>query len=298
MSAPSGGDRCFEFRFDISLRSDSVRLTAMTDGAPKITVITPSYNQGEFLEATIRSVLDQAYPNLEYLIVDGGSTDGSKAIIERYSDRLAWWVSEKDAGQSAAINKGLRRASGDIIGWLNSDDKLLPGALDTIAKTFANEPTCGAIAGGVRYVFTHNGSIQEKSARYNGHQRLLQFWRGYDLHQPAIYWRHSVQDELGVLDESLHLTMDFDYWTRISGHCGFCVVPEVLAEITNHSDAKTGDNFRSYHAELRHRAPSYWPWPARSARGLAWSLWMQSARVGVVSRTIGYRVARRVGLRA
>jgi glycosyltransferase involved in cell wall biosynthesis len=97
---------------------------------PKITIITPSYNQGEFLEDTFRSVLDQNYPNLEYFVVDGGSTDNSVDIIKRYTEHFDWWVSEKDRGQSHAINKGLERATGDIVTWLNSDDFFYPGALD------------------------------------------------------------------------------------------------------------------------------------------------------------------------
>lgn len=266
------------------------------DEWPSITVVTPSFNQAEFLESTILSVLAQNYPNLEYFIVDGGSTDGSKSIIERYSDRLAWWVSEPDGGQSAGINKGLRRANGEIVGWLNSDDRLLPGALHTIAATFEAEPSCGAIAGGVRYVFP-NDVVLEKSARYEGHERLLRFWKGYDLHQPAIYWRRRVQDSVGLLDESLHLTMDFDYWTRISDLCGFCVIADTLAEITHHSKAKTGDNFRSYHAELRGRSSLYWPWSKRSPKGAWWWVQMRGAQIADSARHRLYQLAKRTGVR-
>ena len=105
---------------------------------PRITIVTPSFNQGQYLEQTLRSVLDQGYPNLEYIVVDGGSTDDSVDILNRYADRLAWWVSEKDAGQSDAINKGFARASGDVYGYINSDDFLYPGALEAVGKAYAS----------------------------------------------------------------------------------------------------------------------------------------------------------------
>src|SRR4051794_2419788 len=104
---------------------------------PRITIVTPSFNQGQYLEQTLRSVLDQGYPNLEHIVVDGGSTDESVEVIKRYADRLAWWVSEKDAGQSDAINKGFARATGDVYGYINSDDFLYPGALEAVAKAYA-----------------------------------------------------------------------------------------------------------------------------------------------------------------
>ena len=104
---------------------------------PRITLVTPSFNQGQYLEQTLRSVLDQGYPNLEYIVVDGGSTDDSVEITKRYADRLAWWVSEKDAGQSDALDKGFARATGEVFGYINSDDVLYPGALDAVAKAYA-----------------------------------------------------------------------------------------------------------------------------------------------------------------
>src|SRR5258706_15191827 len=114
---------------------------------PRITIVTPSYNQAQYVDATIRSVLEQGYPNLEYIVVDGASTDGSAEVIRRHADRLAWWVSEKDGGQSAALAKGFARATGDVLAWLNSDDLYLPGTLATVARVFPPEPDVGFIYG-------------------------------------------------------------------------------------------------------------------------------------------------------
>jgi glycosyltransferase involved in cell wall biosynthesis len=225
---------------------------------PRISIVTPSLNQGEFLERTIRSVLLQAYPNLEYIIIDGGSTDGSIATIKKYSQHLAFCVSEPDRGYVHAINKGLRLATGEIICWLNSDDFYLPGTLHAVAEHLAANTGRGAIVGHVMKVFTDGRPPEKIIGRYSSLRRLLEFWRGYEMHQPSIFWRREVFESTGYLSEARDLIADFDYWVRIGRRFHFYSVDKVFSCATHHARAKTADGCQSYHEELRKQATSYW----------------------------------------
>ena len=219
---------------------------------PKISVITPSYNQAQYLETTIRSVLDQAYPNLEYIVVDGGSSDNSVEIIKRYEKYLAWWISEKDRGQSHAINKGFARSTGDLMCWLNSDDAFETGTLDYVASHFGADPSVDAICGGVRFVDEAGATLVEVPARYDSRRQLIEFWRGYHIHQPSVFWRRKVYDMLGGVDEQLYLTMDYEYWLQLSNRFRLVAVDRVLSRATTHPAQKTADNFIGYRrAQLR-----------------------------------------------
>jgi glycosyltransferase involved in cell wall biosynthesis len=225
---------------------------------PKISVITPSYNQARFIEQTIRSVLLQGYPKLEYIIIDGGSSDESCEIIRKYEPWLAYWVSEPDRGQSHAINKGFKRATGDVLCWLNSDDYYLPDALLTVGALLTKSAGNFALTGHCLKVYQDGRPAARLEGHYENRRRLLQFWKGYQMHQPATFWRREVFEKIGYLDEELSLIMDFDYWVRISEHFDFVNVDRVLACCNYHTEAKTGDDYRQYHADLKKYASRYW----------------------------------------
>ncbi|MGE0132676.1 MAG: glycosyltransferase family 2 protein [Blastocatellales bacterium] len=225
---------------------------------PKISVITPSYNQEKFIEQTIRSVLLQGYPNLEYIIIDGGSSDGSVEIIRKYEPWLAYWTSEPDRGQSHAINKGFERATGEVLCWLNSDDYYLPNTLLAVGRKLAAGKGAHALTGHCLKIYQDGRPTAQLEGRYEDRRRLLQFWKGYQMHQPATFWRREVFEKVGWLNEELHLIMDFDYWARISEHFDFMNIDRALVCCNYHAEAKTGDDYRQYHADLKKHASRYW----------------------------------------
>ena len=240
--------------------SATPELPALAPGArwPRITVVTPSFNQGEFLEATIRSVLLQNYPNLEYFVIDGGSTDASGEIIRAYAPFLRYWVSEPDRGQAHAINKGFARATGDVLCWLNSDDTYQPGTLATVGSFLHDGSGIRAIVGHSLRVDVGADSALLLRGEYRSRLDLLRFWRRYSMHQPSVFWRRELTDEVGLLDESLDLILDFDYWARLSELTPFVEVDQVLSCTTAHAAAKTADGYLSYHRDLRRHAKRYW----------------------------------------
>jgi glycosyltransferase involved in cell wall biosynthesis len=217
---------------------------------PRISIVTPSYDQAKYLEGCIDSVLSQNYGNLEYIIVDGGSTDNSLAIIRKYEKHLAWWVSEKDHGQSHAINKGFQRATGNIMTWLNSDDSYAPGALDFVGRAFAREQV-DAIVGHVEILDAECQPKFVAKGQYTGRLDLVRYWKAYRMHQPGIFWRRCVYEAVGKLNEDLFYSMDFDYWLRISERFNFTSVDRVLARASSHPMAKTWNGDLYYRALLK-----------------------------------------------
>jgi glycosyltransferase involved in cell wall biosynthesis len=203
---------------------------------PKISVVTCSYQQAPFLELTLRSVLEQGYPNLEYLVVDGGSTDGSVALIERYSDSLAYFVSEKDHGQSEALNKGLRKSTGEIVGWLCSDDLLLPGSLKAVASYFAANPGVDAVYGNSILINARGKVLRAK--REMGFSPFSILHDHNYIPQPSMFWRRSLMGKAGFLDESLHLSMDADYWMRFAMNGRVRHIPTFLSCMRTHDSQK------------------------------------------------------------
>ena len=202
---------------------------------PRVSIVTPSYNQKSYLEQTLTSVLEQDYPNLEYMVVDGASTDGSVAIIQKYASRLAWWVSEKDKGQAEGINKGLARATGEIIGWLNSDDLYLPGTLSAVVEAFQQHPECGLIYGDMLAVDADGKTIN--LLRFGDYQleELAQF---KIIGQPAVFFRRSMLEKVGLLDPSYHFLLDHHLWVRMAQMAPIYHVPAIWAAARFHPAAK------------------------------------------------------------
>jgi glycosyltransferase involved in cell wall biosynthesis len=202
---------------------------------PRISVVTPSYNQGQYLEETINSVLSQGYPELEYIIIDGGSRDGTLDIIRRYEQKLSYWVSEKDSGQSEAINKGLRRATGEIVTWLCSDDLFVPHTLERVAAHFAG--TNAALVHGRTVLFGDGMREQVKGA--DEHDLEFRYLSGMPFAQPSSFFRRRVLEEQGYLDESLHYGMDYDLLARIALNYPIRRVEETFSRYRLHEESKS-----------------------------------------------------------
>lgn len=184
------------------------------ESLPLISVITPSYNQAPFLEQTIRSVLDQGYPRLEYIIMDGGSTDGSAEITRRYAERLAYWVSEPDGGQAQAINRGFARATGDLLTWINSDDLLLPGALTAAARAYPADPSA-ILLGDVTLFSPADNLVFEVRQHDVTPSNMIAYWRkGWAWNQQGTFMPRAVWERIGLLDESLRYVFDREWMCR------------------------------------------------------------------------------------
>ncbi len=206
---------------------------------PKITIVTPSYNQGAFIEKTIQSALDQSYPNLEYIIIDGGSTDNSVDVIKKYEKYLTYWVSEKDRGQSHAINKGFEKATGELFGWLNSDDYFLDDALIKLAEAYMEDTSVGVVHGR-GLIHDENGNrIYEPELKEVTLQSLFEWCDGNDFMQPSTLFTKKAWIECGPLDENLHMAMDMDLWINIRKKYKFKMVDAMLSHALSHKAAKT-----------------------------------------------------------
>lgn len=204
---------------------------------PLVSIVTPSFNQAAYLEETLRSVLDQDYPNIEYILVDGGSTDGSQEIIQRYADRLAWWVSEKDRGQTDAINKGFAHAHGEILAWLNSDDTYLPGAVAQAVAYLQAHPEAGMVYGDANLVDESGAVIGKFPARQTDYRRLR---RGYvHIPQQAAFFRADLWRQVGPLDPSFYFAMDYDLWVRLAGQAPLHYLPSLWANFRLHAAGKS-----------------------------------------------------------
>jgi hypothetical protein len=217
---------------------------------PRISIVTPSYNQAPYLEEALRSVLLQDYPNLEYFVQDGGSRDESAGLIEKYAPWLAGWVSETDRGQSHAINKGLAHASGEIFGWLNSDDLYLPGALRAAAAAFREHPEVILVHGEAEHI-SRDGTLLPYPPAARPYNRRWLLEQSNLIPQPAAFFRASAFRQAGGLDESLHYAMDWDLWLRLEAEGRAIFLPQVLARMRIYPEAKFQAGGQQMHTELR-----------------------------------------------
>lgn len=216
---------------------------------PKISIVTPSYNQAVFLERAILSVINQNYPNLEYIIIDGGSKDESLSIIKKYERHLSYWVSEPDRGQSHAINKGLAKCSGDYFAWLNSDDYLNPGVLPLVGEAF-DDPRVGTVCGEINVVDVRGNILEKRSSTRITFETLLN--GNAQIIQPGAFHRKTLLDQLGGVDENLRYVMDYELWLRLGKHSSFVQLAEVLANYTVHPSSKTCSAFIKFLPEIDH----------------------------------------------
>ncbi|MCC6499617.1 MAG: glycosyltransferase [Anaerolineales bacterium] len=207
-----------------------------------ISIITPSFNQARYLEQTIQSVLEQDYPSIEYIVVDGASTDGSVEIIKKYERRggvpppnITWWLSEKDSGQAEAINKGLARAKGEIVAWLNSDDYYLPSAVSSAMKVFEENSDVALVYGNMLAVDERGNAFNSLTYKQLSLQDLLCF---QIIGQPAVFFRREALEKAGMLDPTFHFLLDHQLWIRIAQHGKILHVNQTWAAARYHAEAK------------------------------------------------------------
>jgi glycosyltransferase involved in cell wall biosynthesis len=231
---------------------------------PRISIVTPSYNQASYLEETIRSVILQDYPDLEYIIVDGGSTDGSVDVIRQYERHLAFWISEKDEGASDAIAKGFRRATGTVLAYLNSDDLYLPGALHTIAEAMA-DPSVDVAYGNMYWIDAEGKKIGEQ--RQTPFMPKAYLYGGATLQQPATFWKKDVYTKCGEMNRSYRFAFDTDLFFRFALRgAGFRHVNRFVASFRIHPQSKSSNELDVCSRELTRLRDTYLPFPFHSFR--------------------------------
>jgi glycosyltransferase involved in cell wall biosynthesis len=236
-----------------------------SDGSewPRLSIVTPSYNQGQFLEMTIRSVLLQGYPNLEYIIIDGGSDDGSVEILRKYERFLGYWISEADQGQSDAINKGLAKSSGELIGWLNSDDIYVKGAFQIVANSFLENEDCIVVHGNRILLdeFDHVMGVTPVKA-FEPHKTL------YNVLSETAFWRKKAMEKAGHLKSNLRFAMDLEFFSRLYTYGKFYKTGEYLGYFRIHPASKSSTLEHVYREESKREWENIFPieWHERLPR--------------------------------
>jgi glycosyltransferase involved in cell wall biosynthesis len=265
----------------------------MSKEYPKVSIVTPSYNQGEYIEETIKSVVSQGYPNLEYIIIDGGSNDNSVEIIKEYAEKYPYiqWVSEKDRGQSHAINKGFKRSTGEIVAWLNSDDVYEMNAIIDQVELLQNNPDVMLVYGDAIIEDEVTGIKEKfKSAEPFDYYRLIHV--NHMIMQPTTFWRRELFDKIGYLDETLNFTMDWEFWIRTGKEHKILYNPITIARAKDYKTTKTFSGgfkrlkeikmiqdkygweknpklYRSYYFDTLHKyVYKYSPWTANTIKNI------------------------------
>jgi glycosyltransferase involved in cell wall biosynthesis len=230
----------------------------MLKNYPKISIVTVSYNQGKFIEDNIKSVIEQNYPNIEHIVIDAGSTDSTLEILKKYDKHLNW-LSEPDKGQTNGLNKGFKKATGDIIGWFNSDDRMPPNTLKYVASFFNKHPTEIGVVGNINLITEEGNYVRTVTGESYKYQMMVNRRRG--VTQPSTFFKRIVFDKIGYLDENLDYIMDFDFFLRLSKLKDIPHVNQSLADFRLQKEAKTTNglvNFRREHIKIaRKHSASY-----------------------------------------
>lgn len=256
----------------------------MNRAHPLVTVVTPSYNQGEFIEETIRSVLAQDYPRIEYLVMDGGSTDGTLDVLRRY-DRHLTWVSERDRGQADAIHRGFVRSRGEILAWLNADDVYVRAAVSKAVTTLVAHPSAAMIYGHAEFIDRAGNLLGQHAQSPWDLDRLIN--TADDIPQPATFFRRDAYLAVGGLDPDLRYCMDYDLWIRLGRRYPVRQVPDVLARMRLHPDAKTSSGGLARVEEIRMMIGRHGR--SQLPEHVRWDFVRESVRAGIAEAREGRR---------
>ena len=252
---------------------------------PRISIVTPSFNQRHFLEETMQSVLGQDYPDIEYVVIDGGSNDGSADLLRANSSRLAYWVSEPDGGQTEAINKGFRRTTGEILAWLNSDDVYCPGAFRRVADFFLQHPDLGAVVGDQETINASGQVLEVKKAVPVSYLQSLH--SGCGVSQPATFFTRAAWTRAGELDATLRYQMDYEYFVRLlRTGTRFGLIPTPLARFRLHGSSKT----------VSQRDNSAWALERRAVHDRYWRCGVQGSPRELLRGTLSFAYRARMFL--
>ena len=257
---------------------------------PRISVVTPSFNQGAYLGETLASIASQHYPELELIVMDGGSTDDSVKVIESFAGCMTYWESQPDHGQSHAINKGFAKATGDIVCWLNSDDVFLPGALNAVAHAFNSHSDWEWVsAPSLKF----GDGLHEVGGLYELPNDRVEWLRFCPLAQPSTFWKRSLYDRLGGLDESFHFALDYEYWVRfVFGGASVHFIDRPLSAYRLHDVSKTISSQEKFRSEEKRLREKYWDKLTRPEQRRLTRLVSQSEDVLELTRSVALMQAK------